>query len=355
MRQCGSNAEEVREIHFYRRGSEVRPSEIVATLYSQLDKLAAMNEDVALSRSYKGEAERLRRHYEDAAEVFIGAIEQVKQAGVGLAARISFNQGQARDFRVVPRTNMKVALKKRPNIVYLVDENDGTLILREARDDRNERLKRTHSKVVFKKHYRGEANSKSDLAALGKLEDADVVGIQEPGLVLALEQVYAEKVAPRVTPHMRVVGTSNEWMWYLRNFLPSLGDSSVDIKQLLTYNGTFNGLGLMDVLDAQHAHYCINSGGSVVNIDPDRIVWTPSRRQVDNHDWNCFKGIFGDTKQDHYMPALRLNSAANPLRNEAMQRVQKALGDSTLLDYLPLSIRGAPAINALRADNAFSE
>jgi len=54
MRQCGSNAEEVREIHFYRRGSEVRPSEIVATLYSPLDKLAAMNEDVALSRSYKG-------------------------------------------------------------------------------------------------------------------------------------------------------------------------------------------------------------------------------------------------------------------------------------------------------------
>ncbi len=343
-------AEQLRELHFYRGDQEINPGEIVQELYSPLKPLIDLN--IKRHEIVKG-ANKEQRDRKSGESIFKGLLEKYSnesRVAVGdykdndFSARAHFNDGSKSEFRVLPRTNFSDYSLKTPNIFFLRDENDNQLVLREARKYDFEgymgkfvlkQLQDTHRRKV---HFEVPESVKRN----------EMVVIPEPKLVLALEQLNEEETIKRITPRMRLLGIEDDKLWYVRNFLPPLRDTSMDIEKLTTYVGTLHGLGLIDAVDSQVAHYCINQKGRVVNIDPDFLAYTSHYNTLHNLDWNDFR-----KRLDEMVVTKSQVEEIKQGRKKQMRSLHERMGGKTLLDHLPEKLSESSAIDFLKTENAF--
>ncbi len=346
MQQNHLRAEGIRESYFYRRGSVISPEDILEVFYSPLDELVSYNQSVVLEKRGSREPCFINKRRED---LLMNFTKGVKDSGLGLTALLKFDNGMKRNFRIKPRTNFDEGLKKRPNIVYLEDENGNTLILREARDYEQDECVTKNCREVFRDHYRKDIPSNDLAMRLKEVNKDDVVLVSEPSLILSLEQLYAEDVIRRITPHLKIAGASDNQIWYVRNFLPSIRDSHLDMSDLMSYVGTLHGLGLMDTMDSQVAHYCLNKK-KIVNIDPDFLTYTSNPKIIDNVDWGDFKSMIRELLLSE---SKLLPPECKKKRRETIRKVQERMGGSNLLGYLPMDLVSAPSLTFLSMDNFF--
>lgn len=347
--------ENIRELQFFRRGEEVAPAEIFETVYFSLDALIEHNQRRNHVTSRIGMAE-----LPDSSETFdrltnraAEAIRKERETNTFIALA-TLDSGEKERLVVSPRTNYHASLAKRPNIVHLLcPENSAPILLREARvyDGKvSERVKKL-CWSWFKDHYRGvvtdfqsDQNQKDNVSEKRRI---DVLSVPEPFLILGLEQAYLENVANRVTPKVKVVGADKDRLWYIRPFLPSVRDTSVEPKQITGYFGLLHGLGLVDNLDSDIAHYC-HEEGNVVNIDPDFMAHSSHPVLIEHQAWVPVKNA---KEWNGITPAGYLASKeSRNLRTQIMENVARTLKakSATFLDYLPKDLTSAPALKALQ-------
>lgn len=118
-------------------------------------------------------------------------------------------------------------------------------------------------------------------------------------------------------------------MSYVRNSLLSVRDGHLNLNDFMQYSGILNGLGLMDVLDNQYEHYCLNGKEAIVNIDPDFFAFTKSQKHVANYDWRMFKKTLRDEEVIH-----KIGTDLKSRRRNMIRKIKRRMKDKTLVDYL---------------------
>ncbi len=219
---------------------------------------------------------------------------------------VTYNDKTSENFNIMPRDNFKISgIQKYPNILTLMGERCGLeLILREARTPTlkkfkkedilgsqriwNKPLKVTKQDALVKLKITNRwGNNRLDINAsrqfIGKREDIlseakiilpgrkNLMHIPEPNLILGLERIYLTGEVPgRITPQIKIVGTSDDRMWYLRTYYNPCVDTGFDPINVGKYFGTLHALGLVEG-DRQPIHY-VMSGKCMLNYDPD--LWS---------------------------------------------------------------------------------
>lgn len=340
--------ERVREAHFYNQGIEVKPGEIIKYLYSPLDGLIGYN--IRNFKSHKNPLVRdsLKRERE---KMYDESKEKVETLGEGLSAKFYLDDCTKRDFQVKPRTNYEIDLGKRPNIIILEDEGENRFVLREARNYEGEEFSSRFCRMKLNPHYKAKISIRDLAKKSRKDQGKNIVLFPESDLILSLEQLYAQDIVTRITPHIKIIGVEGNWLWYIRNFLDSIRDSHLDLNGLMKYVGTLHGLSLMDKIDSQVAHYCVNKGGKVVNVDPDFFTFTLNQEATYDLDW---KGEFQKHMQELSVTKTRIEESKG-MRNQVIRDVKNKMDGKTLLDYLPESLSNASSVKYLGIDNLFIE
>lgn len=346
----------MREVYFTSKGAESSAGAVFNSIYSSLDPLIAHNNVIALREgNLLYQAGQAKAGFSrDAENLFSDAMRKVSSLDHGAIMTVHFDDHSRKVYKIKPRTNFDPTLVKRPNVLYLESLDGDTKILREARS-----LDETAISIpLLERHAREQVQGKyKGLIYSGMVPSSsdcgrtDVFVLSENQLVMALEQIYAEGIADRITPKIDVVGASDSRVWYARDFLRSARDMSLNLGSFLNYEGTLNGLGLMDILDNQVEHYCLDSKGRVVNIDPDFWTFTKNSDIIDNHDWREFKRTIGGMRTSGQF----IDDDARHKRTETARDVRKNLGTSTLLDYIPRRLADAPALKFLAIENAHLE
>jgi hypothetical protein len=327
------NLNEIEGVDFYRGSKEIGVNQLGDFLYSPLEELILFNRDARLNSSNPFlEDPRRKNLYQD--------VQSHVRNTKGFSAFLYFGGGKRELFEVKPRTNFRDTLTKRPNIIFLAGGNNNTLVLREARNYEGNPLVYSDAKSFFKKNYAGNYSSGEEDSFKNK-----VFSIPEPGLILALEQIHKTLGIPRIIPKFKVLDANEANLYYLRNSLLSIQDGPFNSESLIFYEGVLNGLGLMDVLDAQYAHYCLNDKGDVVNIDPDFFSYSSSLKHIDNYDWNHFKKNLRP-----FYPEIFSDSNLNKTRRKIIEETQEKLGDFTLLDFVPESFSQAPLSKRIKKE-----
>ena len=334
----------IREAHFYRQGSEVSAAEIFKEIYAPLAPLVVQNKKI-LSKVKNSLYNSLDIEEQRVEVLEKQARGEMESKNYGIMAKVSLHTGETINYTVKPRTNFTASLLKFPNVLYLYSDESSPMILRESVDRGESPSFNLRAKQYFGKRYAGPVNLE-DKTSLGR---TDVVSIAEPNLMLALEHIYFGQVAPRITPSFKIVDFSDKHMWYLREFLPSFRDSSCPNTSLFDYNGVLNGLGLMDSIDTQFAHYCVDNN-QVVNIDPDFITYTKSQDLINQVDFGEFKKIIADEKIDNKF----INPDLNQRRFSLINQTQANLRGNSFLDYLHSDISKSPMFDSLRTENSGS-
>lgn len=333
----------IREAHFYNKESEVTPKGIFEIFYSNLDELVEYNRslDSRRRKTMNIPTSELRE------DLFRNSTEKMRNSRFGLAALLHFDGGEKRSFQIKPRTNFDNTLKKRPNIVYLESEDGNNyLILREARNYEGDDFVKKQCRRELGKHYKPSISTKDLSEKIDEIDKKDIISIPEPNLILALEQLYAENIVRRITPRLKITNATEDNIWYIRNFLPSIRDSPSSVECLMRYVGNLHGLGLMDKVDSQQPHYCINRKGRVVNIDPDFFAHTSNLPTVDSIDWGEFKFIMSD-----FLPDRNKSPEYIKQRRRIMSEVEERMSGSNFLQFVPSNLLDAPALKFLSADN----
>ena len=325
--------------HFFRASNEVSLKEINNLFYSGLDPLINLNRSITQKYSSKGtpapdhlESERDKLYQE--------IVEEVRNVK-GLTTLLTFEDDSKEHFDLKARTNFRSELTKRPNIVYLTGGENETLVLREARNYGENPLVHKDARGKFSENYK--ENIPLTVDEKNSASEPDIFSIPEPLLVLGLEQIHNDLDISRITPRIKVVGLDGNNLYYLRNTLMHIRDGPLSAEGLMNYQGTLNGLGLMDVLDNQIAHYCLNGDGTVVNIDPDFFAYTNSQKHIENFDLGSFKDEVGKE-----CPEIKNRSNGfNKIRRVVLNNVLEKMGGLTLLDYISQNIKDSPILDKI--------
>lgn len=334
-------ASNIREIDFYNEHSNasVSAEDLFDIAYSPLDDLIAHNEAEFLGTN--GKRSRARRRvsvsYGDVGQVSNDLAQHarsgINKATEGLIAKIHFDQGGVVTMAVEPRTNYHPSLLKRPNILFLENPDyRERLVFREARDyDSNGVLKKI-ARAKFRDHLNfdhGEQIGRSKLDH-SEISHRDVVIIPESALVLALEQAVRDnEEIMRITPTVKFVGLRDRTAWYLRDFLPSVRDTPLDMVHASAYLATLHGLGLMDGLDLDSSEYSVE-GRFTVNIDPDFFCYTQNRNIINDRGLSDARCAFQEIAPHAFDYELLKKH-----RNRILHMVDNNLAGKSILDYIP--------------------
>lgn len=331
---CGKISS-VKKASFYRKNSEISPSEIFKELYSPLEELIAFNRRNELKPPRKNFSQydpNIKSEFDP--EKIENIRDTIRKIRFPYLVKIETEDGKKVDCKIEPRTNFNNSLLKTPNIVYLSFGGDSPLILRGALDRDEEEVFEKHARKFFGSKYKGKLDSSS------KMGHSDVYFIPEPKLLLGLEGIYSRGISHRITPEIRIVESNENNFWYLRKFLPSLRDSSITESHLGRYHGIFNGLGLIDVMDDQIEHYCVRDG-KVIHIDPDYITYSTNPgfgnqtdlSELKKNFFNFFSGAGG----------IRLKEK----RQEEIRSVAEKFGRNKFHEYVPNKLKESPFLNEL--------
>jgi hypothetical protein len=237
---------------------------------------------------------------------------------------MEYKDGASERFNIIPRDNFKISgIQKYPNILTIRGEKSGLeLILREARTPTLKKFKKDdilgsqrnwnrplkvskQDALVKLKITNRWGSNRMDINAsrqfIGKKDDSlsdsgvilpsrkNLMHIPEPNLVLGLERIYATGEVPgRITPQIKIVGTSDDKMWYLRTFYNPCVDTGFDPVNVGKYFGTLHAMGLIEG-DRQPIHY-VMSGKCMLNYDPD--LWSLASSEI------FFEDDFKDFKDE---------------------------------------------------------
>lgn len=159
--------------------------------------------------------------------------------------------------------------------------------------------------------------------------------IPETHLFHVLESLYKDGV-PRITPRVRVIEKTNNYLCVVRPALNPVIDAGVDEKMMSLmgqYFGVLHALGLSDIYDRQLDHYAIlpsideQEEPSIVNFDPDFMILdrrvVRSRRGPLSIDANEFKKQF---KERYQAVSRREWKAFYQARRETWEAMTKHIG-----------------------------
>jgi hypothetical protein len=273
---------------------------------------------------------------ETAKELFQEAIGEIRKRSTTIDARIMFDTQDGRvktaTYRVEPRTNFDFTPFKLPSIVYLtpLESQDSRFVIREARSHNTLEPAQLKGMGIYRNKFKK--------IPLAETSPKDVILLPEPALVLGLEDLYLQQGVKRITPPLKFLGVNQESLWYIRDFADLVRDVHLDPSELMRFLGTLNGLGLMDDIDGNSAHYSFN-GSEIVHIDPDFFTYTQTDRNIEHFSWP-------NTKQDLLdKMGLRVDRDLQGIRREQMERTKIDLGTNTIRSVLPTDIMNAPILS----------
>lgn len=329
-----NDVNKIEEISFYKHNTQVTPEELFSDIYSPLGEIISSNVQKEMTRK-KDPYARFTIFNEKDLELINSSKNQIRQKSLQYLCKIGYKSGKKINYNIDPRTNYGLLLKQ-PNIVYLSRKGVPPMILREGVDRENEPIFTRTARKKFKNKYKGKINEESNP------KFSEVYFIPEPKLLLGLEEIYSRNIVNKITPTIRAVDSKNNNLWYIRNFFPSVRDSSVEESQIGDYHGRLNGLGLIDVLDNQMEHYCVQSK-KMIHIDPDYICYSINPNfgnQTDLKEMkNMFPGVFSN---------LYGNDVAMKRRQEKILSIQKKMGDKKFHEYVPKNVTDSPSYEDLK-------
>lgn len=327
----------IRNISFYKYNSEKSPREIFSEIYAPLEEVIKLNQKREMSQKQRGAYKycfQPERAIEE--EMVYEARDRIKQSSYPYIAKIGLENGNIVTYRINPRTNFSDSLLKTPNIVYLSQErNSPPIILREGLDRGQEEIFEKNARKTFGTKYHGKLKKDS------KLNPSEVYFIPEPRLLLGLEEVYSREIAKRITPEIKIVDSKENNLWYLRGFLPSFRDSSIEDSQLGKYHGILSALGLIDSLDNQLEHYCLE-GGNIVQIDPDYLVYSINHSFGNQTGFESFKNTFPD-----FFNRFKGKKIKEKRQQEINAILEKMDGDA-FHNYIPENISDSSSFQRLK-------
>jgi hypothetical protein len=267
------------KIKFYkknkRRKTIVSPAQIFDEGYAGLDNLIHKN----LYRRIKdSEREELMN-------------EWWENRPKGFSAVIPLETGEKLNLDIEYRTNTDSGTIKHPNIVYLQQDGKTLFILRRPMfyDSISRHIEKVKNKFPFR--ISGSLYNKNDIK-----ENCPAL-IPEPLLIPVLESFYEEGY-PRVTAPYREIEKSGE-SFYLRQWMNEpFADSPIDESIVAKHISFLHSMGLISMFDRRPSHYFIikqEDETSIVNIDPDFVVWTP--RLYGNEESRCDDDEFSEDEE----------------------------------------------------------
>ena len=313
-----------REITFELNDKKISPEQVFKHLYAGLDHI--------ISENYKKEflGKRKKGHTE----------QWFPDQTTGITAEVEFDDTSRIKYSVEARTNFDFNyILKTPSIAYL-RAKDSIVILREAKKHDEEMIK----KVCFKRFQNSfdmEATKQFYQANDAPLEPKKYKGViylPEPNLTQALEQIYMEQDINRVTPKHAYVDSSEDKLWYLREFLTIAKDTSFKAETFAKYFSVLHSLGLMEILDRQTIHYSLIDN-EVGNYDPDFFTYSKSKKKVIETDWNDIKNTFlSEQFPIPNEPKVYFKCMKSIMNKQMDELAKKGIDDDTILKYIHTSI-----------------
>lgn len=280
---AGFLARNPREISFFYQGEELSTQEVFDQLYSYL------NSTISTNYSARFEKKKNKTQKQKAPAPYI------KRPDTGIDALVTFDDTSKMQCQVMPRTNFdyKGVLKK-PNMAYLRSKN-AIAILREAREYP---LDMIHSVFFSEYHNKYDKQATEQIydktVAKGDVTPSDFAGrisIPEPQLTLTLDELHQKKAIKQMLPDFSVIDSTEDRLWYMRDFLPLAMDVSFDTELFGEFFGTLHALGLSERIDRQAIHYCHIDHG-IGTYDPDFMSYSKSQRATVQNDWQDIKYVF---------------------------------------------------------------
>lgn len=260
-----------------------------------------------------------------------------------MKAEVKFDDGSTTQYLLTPRTNFAHNLVKYPNIIQMNGEDGTKATLREARVNAYSPILRKLTRNTFGNAVDDEVNSqfeKETLETLLKPDRRKAALIPEPYLLEALEYLYFNVDLPRITPEIRIVDSSHDKLWYVRNFLPVLEDTEFSPDKMGEYFGVLHGLGLMEIIDRQLIHYA-EENGRVVNYDPDFYSFTEKETLRTQKDFDDFRKELDDEFKSSgidYIDGDGIVQIRKIASRQAKELEKEGITPSAFYDALPLSL-----------------
>ncbi len=355
----------IRGISCYCNGKQCSPSDIFDIAYSGLEDLIKFNRAQfkrmrKTNSSFHEEAEKKR------AEKYFKWLEQIPE-DFYIKAKLKKHKGspEYKDLRVLPRTNIPSEKDRIPNVVYLQDEKENTLIMRIARTylpGKNRPGNYEFSKLKNYQYKKLDPNNTIEWVEKGNLKEPKKHSYQyipEPYLTVGLEEMYKEGF-PRVTPRVKTVYQEGSELVTIRPMLMLAWDHSLwtGLQQKLgDFLGNLYGINLLERADRQIVHYAIQkpkdkNSTAIVNYDPDffvRHTFTGDiLNQIVKEDFTDFKNTLKDkgTKEDVIVIDSILehiyDKAMTAMHSEDIQRFRK-----DFLDFFPNKLESAKLPNSV--------
>ncbi len=352
--------ENIKGIGFYCGGKPCSPKEVFEKLYSGLDELLAFNRQKqrrAMRPNYIPDpGDETRR-----AKMYFNWLQNVSNE---LYARVKLKTKQKgaeqyKDLRVLPRTNIPPEKDRKPNIVYLEDDKQNTLIMRLSKTylPNSDRESEHTFKRMVQGHYK-----KLDLDNLikwvdkGNLQEPKARSYQyipEPHLTVGLEEMYNEGY-PRVTPGVKTVDWDNQNLVTIRPMLMLMWDHSMGRemqRKLGEYLGSLYSVRLSEKADRQVDHYAIQKPkqrdlAQIVNYDPDFFVRKNfseiTTRQLIGEDFKDFRKTMQQKakNEDVIVPACLFDEIYK-IAKDTMNREELHYFNKHFLDFFPSKLEKA--------------
>lgn len=342
MASFGFIDQKPRKIILKQGDTTITPEEVFHKMYAPLQQLVADNIQDYLHTSNRADqittTIREEKHKRNTQTInFWG-----KQVPKNITATVTFDDNSEKTYKVRPRKNFKTSILKLPSIAYLDDEIGNHVMLREARNYGLEGVVKVKANRTFKNKFDLAAseqfnvnneNGANDLVQPSK-NKSSVMYIPEPQALLALEQAYEEITLPRITPRMMTIDSSEDKLWYLRDYLPIALDTEINAFKMGTYLATLHTLGFMEVMDRQAVHYAIGRQG-IVNYDFDFIVHT--LRNDLHEDYAEFKQVIAEEQElsDTIYLDDQTKEALKKVYNEMKSLFNsKGFNNTTIFEYL---------------------
>ncbi|MFW6013638.1 MAG: hypothetical protein ACOCQG_00530 [Candidatus Nanoarchaeia archaeon] len=352
--------ENIKGISFYCEGKPCTPKEVFERLYSGLNKLLTFNRE----EQRKSSRPRYNQDPGDEAKRAKFYMNWLQSIPDNLYAKVKLKTKQKgleqyKDLRVLPRTNIPPEKDRKPNIVYLEDDKQNTLIMRLSKTylpNSDKETAHTFKRMVQCHYKKLDLDNLIEWVEKGNLQEPKPRSYQyipEPYLTVGLENMYKEGF-PRITPNIKTADLDNQTLVTIRPMLILMWDHSFgkDMqKKLGEYLGSLYNLRISEKADRQIDHYAIlKSTGKnlsqLVNYDPDFFVRLNfakgTTRQLIGEDFKDFKKTMQQkAKNEDVIVPENLFDSIYETAKHTMNKKDLHYFNKHFLDFFPNKLENA--------------
>ncbi len=351
----------------YCNGSSCTPYHLFDEVYSGLDDLIKFNRmEIKKSFNINYVPDPAINELRD--EKYSQWLKKIPEE-LYIKVQLGQHQGvpQYKKLKVLPRTNFSAQKDRRPNIVYLQDEMQNTLIMRLAKTylpgkKREDRY--TFNRMIREHFPKIDLNNLFDWVEHGNLKEHKKNSYQyvpEPFLTVGLEEMYKDGF-PRITPNVKTVYQDEKSLVTIRPMLMLAWDHSLwkgMQEQVGDFLGNLYGINLLEKADRQVSHYAVQKPKNkettfVVNYDPDFFVrhnfTNTTVNQITKEDFGDFKKTL--KKKGENEDVIVPESVFNAIYDRAMERMNSdelKHFKKDFLDFFPSTLNKARVPNPVKS------